>query len=71
MSLLSAVPGEVLGPVTNDDEFQIYRLVRKIEPELDDAEVAARIDAYLFRSHFAERTAGRVRWLLDAPSPDA
>ena len=71
MSLLSAVPGEVLGPVVNDDEFQIYRLVRKIEPELDDTEVTARIDAHLVGNHFAERTAGRIRWLLDSPSSDA
>ena len=71
MSFLSAVPGEVLGPVVNKDEFQIYRVVRKIEPQLDDAEVAAQIDAYLVKNHFAERTDRYVRSLLDSPSPDA
>ena len=71
MRFLSAVPGEVFGPIPNEDEFQIYRVVRKLEPELDDPEVAARIDAHLVQNHFAERTARSIRFLLDAPPPDA
>ena len=62
--LLSASPGEVLGPFAHEDEFQIYRLLRKIEPHLTDEIVSAQVDQHLVEQHFAELAAKRIRWII-------
>ena len=64
LRLLSALPGEVLGPFPNGEEFQIYRLEGKIEPELSDAAVSARVDEHLVNNHFAALLTAHVRWLI-------
>ncbi len=52
--LLSASPGEVIGPIPNGDEFQIYRLLRKIDPHLTDETVSVQVDQHIVKSFFAE-----------------
>ena len=62
--LLSASAGEVLGPFANDDEFQIYRLLRKIEPQLADETVSAAVDEHLVESYFSGLAAKHIRWII-------
>ena len=69
--ILSASKGEVFGPVANGDQFEIYRLVRKIEPHLTDKEVSAQVDDHLVRSHFAELAAKHIHWIIAPASAHA
>lgn len=62
--LLSALPGEVIGPIDRGDGVVLYRLLRKIEPLLTDEAVKARVDAYLIERHFSELAAKQIHWVI-------
>ena len=61
---LCAVPGEVLGPLSRGDGFQVCRICQKIEPTLGDAEVRRRIEERLLRRFFSEMCSTHVRWAI-------
>ncbi len=49
-----AAEGELVGPIPIANGFKLCQVVRRIEPSLDDAEVAARVDAMLLDEFFEE-----------------
>ena len=69
--LLSASIGEVLGPFSHGDEFLIYRLLRKIEPQLVDEAVAVLVDQYVVERHFTELAAKYIHWIIAPIDPYA
>jgi hypothetical protein len=61
--VLCAAAGEVLEPAPRGDGFQLWRVLRKSEPGLDDPLIQARVDRAILDQHFRELAAGRVQWL--------
>jgi hypothetical protein len=53
-ALLGVSAGEVLEPVPRGDGFELWRLIKKVEPEADDPGVKVRIDQRLLERHFSE-----------------
>lgn len=51
---LSVANGQVLDPMEKSDGFDVCRVVRKIEPQVDDADVRTRIEQRLLNRHFSE-----------------
>ena len=66
---LCVSPGQVLNPIERGDGFELYRIVRKIEPRLDDPRVKSRIDQRLLDRHFSELVSKYVERRLGAPFP--
>jgi len=62
--LLGAAAGEVLEPILQGDGFQLVRLIRKIEPDLSNAEVSQRVERQILENHFSELAAKWVRWMI-------
>jgi hypothetical protein len=67
--LLSARPGEILGPIERDGRFELCRLVEKTEFDLADDEVRQRVEAKILERHFSELVARFVRWILPPIGP--
>jgi hypothetical protein len=63
--MISASPGEVVGPFPHGDGVRIYRLARKIEPSLEDAAVKERVDRYLVDRYFSELVARHIHWIIE------
>jgi len=61
---LAAAEGATLEPQADDGVFQLCRLLRKEEPQLEDAVVMSRIDQRILEAHFAELSGHCVRWVL-------
>jgi hypothetical protein len=53
---LSASPGELLGPIPHGDGFELSRIIKKVEPRLEDPTVKSRIDQRLLDRYFSELT---------------
>jgi len=53
---LSVTVGDVLEPLARGDGFELYRIIKKVEPQLDDPAVQQRIDRRLVERHFVELT---------------
>ena len=53
---LSASPGDVLGPIPRGDGFELCRVIKKLEPRLEDSTVKSRIDQRLLDRYFSELT---------------
>jgi hypothetical protein len=53
---LSVSPGEVLGPIPHGDGFELCRIIKKVEPRLEDPTVKSRIDERLLDRYFSELT---------------
>jgi len=51
---LSVSAGDVLEPFARGDGFELYRIIKKVEPQLDDPAVQQRIDQRLVERHFSE-----------------
>ena len=51
---LSVAAGDVLEPFVRGDGFELYRITKKVEPQLDDPAVQQRIDRRLVARHFSE-----------------
>jgi hypothetical protein len=52
--------GQVLKPIERGDGFELYRILKKIEPSLDDPRVKSRIDQRLLDRHFSELVSKHV-----------
>jgi hypothetical protein len=63
---LSVAVGDVLGPLARGDGFELYRITKKLEPQLDDPSVQQRIDQRLVERHFFELTSKYVEPRLPA-----
>jgi hypothetical protein len=61
--------GDVLEPFPRDDGFELYRITKKTEPELDDAAVQRRIDERLRERHFSALASKYVEARLQAAVP--
>jgi hypothetical protein len=64
---LCASAGQVLKPIHRGDGFELYRILKKIEPHPDDPRVKARIDQRLLDRHFSELVSKYVERRLGAP----
>jgi hypothetical protein len=53
-ALLGVSAGDVLEPVPRGDGFELWRLIKRVEPEPDDPRVKVRIDQRLLERHFSE-----------------
>jgi hypothetical protein len=51
---LSVSAGDVLEPLARGDGFELCRIIKKTEPQLDDSTVGLRIEQRLFDRHFSE-----------------
>ena len=63
---LSVAVGDVLEPLARGDGFELYRITKKLEPQLDDPSVQQRIDQRLVERHFSELTSKYVEPRLPA-----
>jgi hypothetical protein len=59
--------GQVLKPIERGDGFELCRIVKKIEPHLEDPRVKSRIDQRLLDRHFSELVSKHVERRLGAP----
>ncbi len=66
---LSVAVDDILEPVARGDGFELYRIVKKVEPQPDDPEVQLRIDRRLVERHFSELTGKYIEPRL--PSADS
>jgi hypothetical protein len=53
---LSVAVGDILDPVARGDGFELYRILKKVEPQPDDPEVQQQIDERLVARHFSQLT---------------
>jgi len=51
---LSVSDGQVLEPLSRGDGFELWRVIRKIEPQADDPAIRLRIEQRLLNRHFSE-----------------
>jgi hypothetical protein len=65
----SATPGRVVPPMDKEGLFAVYEIRRRIEPDLNDAEVLARVRKRLLSVQFDALVSRHVRWLFDPWSP--
>ena len=68
---LSVSAGEVLQPVAHGDGFELWRILKKIEPQPNDPSVKSRIDQRLLDRHFAELTSKYTQRRLGGASTPA
>ena len=68
-SLLGVSAGDVLDPVPRGDGFELWRIIKKVEPEPDDPSVKVRIDQRLLDRHFSELTSKYTQRRLVASIP--
>jgi hypothetical protein len=57
----SAVDGQVIGPVATADRFEVYQVLRKLEPRLSEAAICDRIDKALADEMFDDVCARHTR----------
>lgn len=56
----SVVAGDLLDPLAHGDGFELYRITKKAEPNLDDPTVRRKIDDRVLARHFAELVSKHV-----------
>jgi hypothetical protein len=61
---LSATAGDLLEPMARGDGFELWRIVKRIEPQLDDPTVKSRIHRRLHDRHFSELISKHVEQRL-------
>jgi hypothetical protein len=66
-ALLRVSAGDVLEPVPRDDGFELWRLIKKVEPEPDDPSIKVRIDQRLLEQHFSELVSRYIQRSLADP----
>ena len=54
--LLTVAAGDILEPVANGHGFELYRILKKVEPDPDDPVVQQQIDQRLLERSFSELT---------------
>ena len=63
-AFLGAAVGAVLEPWDRQGGFQLYRIVNKTEPSLEDSRVRDRVDRQILDSCFSDLDAKMIRWSL-------
>ena len=53
---LSVSEGDLLEPMARGDGFEVCRVIRKVEPRLEDPTVKLRIDQRLLNQYFSDLT---------------
>lgn len=66
---LSASVGDLLGPIERGDGFELWRIVKRIEPQLDDPTVKSRIQRRIHDRHFLELISKHVERRLGSANP--
>jgi hypothetical protein len=66
---LSVVAGQVLEPLEHGDGFELCRVLSRVEPQLDDPAIRARIEWRLISRHFFELAGKHVERRLGAAAP--
>ncbi|HEX4638695.1 MAG TPA: hypothetical protein VH170_04340 [Chthoniobacterales bacterium] len=61
----SAGPGDLLDPIAHADGFEIFRIIAKAEPDLNDSIVQERIDQRLLEQHFSHLVHEHVQTRLE------
>jgi len=64
---LSVSPGDMLKPTPHGDGFELCRIMKKVEPELDDPMVKSRLDQRLLDRYFSDLTTKYTDRRLDTP----
>ena len=64
--LLSASPGETFPPVADGEEYWVYHVCRKMEPDTGDAEVRRRLEHALITKYFDQLVDKHVDWCSQA-----
>ena len=67
---LSVTPGEVLEPIPRGESFELHRILKKIEPQADDAAVLERVENKILERHFSELVGRYVEPRLRAISAE-
>jgi hypothetical protein len=63
---MSVSVGELLDPVPHGDGFEVCRVIRKIEPDPEDAAVKQRVEQRLLDRHFSDLASKHVERRLGA-----
>jgi hypothetical protein len=53
---LSVSPGDMLEPIPHGDGFELCRIIKKVEPRLEDPTVKSRVDQRLLDQYFSDLT---------------
>lgn len=61
---LSVKAGALLEPIARGDSFEVWRVIERIEPSLQDAAVRQRIEHRLVARHFEELVGKFITWRL-------
>jgi hypothetical protein len=69
-ALLRVSAGDVLEPVPRGDGFELWRLIKKVEPEPDDPNVKVRIDQRLLERHFSELVSKYIQRSFSGAIPE-
>jgi hypothetical protein len=64
---LSVSAGDVLGPIPHGDGFELCRIIKKVEPRLEDPTVKSRIDQRLLDRYFSDLTTKYMDSRLGVP----
>jgi hypothetical protein len=51
---ISSAAGDILGPISRGNGFELCRIIKKVEPQTADPSVQSRIDQRLLERHFSE-----------------
>jgi hypothetical protein len=54
---LSVSPGDMLEPIPHGEGFELCRIIKKVEPRLEDPTVESRVDQRLLDQYFSDLTA--------------
>ena len=65
----SVGPGDLLEPIAHADGFEIFRIISKTEPDLNDSIVQERIDQRLLEQHFSHLVHEHIQTRFDEPEP--
>lgn len=63
--LLSAVPGEVLGPLESEEGWELWKIVRKAEPDARDGAVRDRLERLVENAAFERLVGAHIAWLVE------
>lgn len=66
---LSISQGDLLEPIPHGDGFELCRIIKKVEPRLEDPMVKSRIDQRLLDHYFSDLTTKYTHLRLSVPVP--
>jgi hypothetical protein len=65
---LSVSQGELLQPIPRGDGFELCRIIKKVEPQLEDPMVTSRVDQRLLDQYFSDLTTKYTHPRLSVPA---